>query len=141
MFAGIGAWFAAISIWSWIKFTLFAALMVFVGTLAWTYIHDYRNLAEENVRLKYELTKYDGRLTSYSRMIARRDAAISASQCKAKIEYWVRNPESIPVPFDPFKTSPLAPPNPQGQPNRVDTDPVPEWKAPDLSKLLPWNWF
>jgi hypothetical protein len=45
----------------------------------------------------------DARERSFRRMIERRDAAINASQCKAKINYWVRNPDEIPKPFNPHE--------------------------------------
>ncbi len=42
------------------------------------------------------------RLDSYNLRISRRDEAIAASQCKDKIQYWLRHPDEIPKPFNPF---------------------------------------
>jgi len=133
--------FGVLNWWQTIKYGGIALLVIFVATFGWAFVNNYSKMATEIAELKAELKKYDGRLASYKRMIERRDAAIDASTCKAQIKRWVSNPDEVPQKFDPFNNSPLAPPNPQGQPNRTDTDPVPPFEYPDFSKALPWNWF
>lgn len=39
---------------------------------------------------------------SHIRMIERRDAAINASTCKTQINRWIKNPDEVPQPFNPF---------------------------------------
>jgi hypothetical protein len=126
--------------WSTIKYGVIGLLVVFVATLGWSFVNNYTKMATEIAELKAEVKKFDGRVASYKRMIERRDAAIDASDCKAQIRKWVSAPDSIPQKFDPFNNSPLAPPNPQGQPNRQDSEPVLPPQLPDFSKVLPWNW-
>lgn len=127
----------------WIKWGFVALLFVAVATFAWSMMDSYRDAIAENVKLKADIVKFDGRLASYKRMWERRQAAIDASQCKDQINRWVRNPDSIPKKFEPFKNSPLSTelPDSTRQPNAMDTEPVPPLKMPDFSKVLPWNWF
>jgi hypothetical protein len=128
---------------TWIKWGAIALLFVGVATFAWSMMDSYRDAITENVKLKAEIVKYDGRLASYKRMWERRQAAIDASACKVQINKWVRNPDDIPKPFEPFKNSPLSTdlPDSTKQPNAIDSEPLPPFKFPDLSKALPWNWF
>lgn len=52
--------------------------------------------------LKRTLEQRDAKLLAEAGRIDRRDRAISASKCKAQIEDWIRHPEKVPDPFDPF---------------------------------------
>lgn len=67
-----------------------------------SFITTYQFNAQEVIRLQKEVDLNTGRNDSYRRMIDRRDAAIEASQCKDKIQYWVKHPDEIPKPFNPF---------------------------------------
>lgn len=128
-----------VGIFGFLRWFVPALMIVGVGTFAWSYVHEYRAMAEEIVVLKSTVAKYDGRLASYHRMIERRDSAINAlpDTYRAKVEYWLRHPDHIPKPFDPNHQ--FDPPM-YMQPNALDTEPVPDFEVPDLSGVLPWNW-
>lgn len=66
-------------------------------------IGNYGAMAAKIERLERDKALIDSRVKSYQTLLARRDAAIAASACKEKIEYWVKHPDEIPVPWDPFK--------------------------------------
>ena len=78
------------------------AVALFCIGAGYTLVTDYRDMNTQLVAAKAEVAKRDGRLASYERMVARRDAAIDASKCKPQIREWVKNPDNIPVPFNPF---------------------------------------
>lgn len=80
-----------------------AAVVLFFGFMGKTFVTDYRDMSAKIERLEHAAKLTDGKLASYQRMIARRDAAIDASNCKAQIDYWVRNPDDVPGKFEPFK--------------------------------------
>lgn len=136
-------WALVTGYWTYIKWGLIALAFAFVMTIAWSVVNTYTTVLQENVTLKAKIKTYDGRLASYKRMWERRQAAIDASQCKAQINKWVRNPDDIPKKFEPFKNSPLSTelPDSTKQPNAEDSEPVPPFVWPDVSKVLPWNWF
>lgn len=133
-------WATIKTYWFWIKWGSIALLFAFIMTMAWSVVNTYTTILQENVTLKAEIRKYDGRLASYKRMIDRRQAAIDASQCKAQINRWVRNPDDIPQKFEPFKNSPLSTEIPDSalQPNALDSEPLPPFEWPELR---PWKWF
>lgn len=79
-----------------------AAIMVFIGGVGVTLVTGYGDQREAITKLRHEATLSDHRVASYKRMIDRRDAAIEASACKARIQYWLKNPSDIPQPFKPF---------------------------------------
>jgi flagellar basal body rod protein FlgC len=74
-------------------------------------IRTYSNNIAKIATHEAEIEKYKRREESALRQRDRRQEAIDASKCAAQINDWVRNPHKIPKPFDPFKQSPLAPPN------------------------------
>jgi len=69
-------------------------------------IGSYRSMASEIALLKRDKALIESRVASYKTLMARRDAAIEASKCKAQIQYWVKNPDEIPTKFDPFNQLP-----------------------------------
>lgn len=92
-----------------------AALIAALG-LAGLYVYGLATsapaqLAQKSMQLancQRDLKIRDSREASFRRMTDRRDEAIAASQCKAQIQFWVRNPEKIPKPFNPHEQ--LKPP-------------------------------
>ncbi len=92
-----------------LKFGVPMLVALFVWGAGQTYVKTYNANIQKVVELQREVDKRDGRLASYLRMIERRDAAIKASKCAPQIDKWVRNPEEIPKPFEPFNQ--LTPPN------------------------------
>lgn len=69
-------------------------------------IGNYRSMASEITTLKRDKALIESRVKSYQTLMARRDAAITASRCKDQIERWLKNPDEIPTPFDPFHQLP-----------------------------------
>lgn len=65
-------------------------------------IENYTEMPKTIERLTRDKALIESRVKSYQTLLARRDAAIAASQCKAQIEHWVKNPDEIPTKFDPF---------------------------------------
>lgn len=84
------------------KFGLPLGVIVAAGSFGYGFVHNYKEMAGQIVTLQRDLALRDGREASQRRMIDRRDAAIAASQCAAQIQKWVKNPDDIPVPFNPF---------------------------------------
>lgn len=80
-----------------------AAVVLFFGFMGKTFVTDYHDMSVKIERLEHAAELVDRRTDSYKRMIDRRDAAIEASACKAQIKIWLRNPDDIPKPFQPFK--------------------------------------
>lgn len=80
-----------------------------IALYAWgagsTVIDNYTTMSAKIERLSHENKLYKSRLESYNLRIERRDQAISASKCKAQINQWLRNPDQIPLPADPFKST------------------------------------
>lgn len=85
-----------------LKMGLPLGLLVAAGSFGYGFVSNYRDMAGQIVTLQRDLNLRDSREASFRRMIDRRDAAIGASQCAAQIQKWVKNPDSIPVPFSPF---------------------------------------
>lgn len=65
-------------------------------------IGNYRSMASEITTLKRDKALIESRVASYQTLMARRDAAITASKCKDQIQRWLKNPDEIPTKFDPF---------------------------------------
>lgn len=101
-----------IGITSIFRIGVIVALLIVVSS-AWSYASKLADVQQELDRVNHELALQRGRDESYKRMIDRRDAAIGASKCKDQITHWVRNPDEIPQPFDPFNQ--LVPPNLRGK--------------------------
>lgn len=88
-----------------------ARLVLLVGTAfagflmySWGFevIKRYTEMPAKIQQLERDKTLITSRVASYQTLLARRDAAIAASQCKKQIEHWVKNPDEIPTKFDPF---------------------------------------
>lgn len=59
-------------------------------------------IVAENVKLRRENQLLASRDASYKLRLQRRDDAIAASACAAKIKRWVLHPNEIPPKFNPF---------------------------------------
>lgn len=79
-----------------------AALAIFLFGAGYSLVSSNADMATQIANYEHDAALKDARLTSYKRMIDRRDAAIDASECKAQIRKWVSNPDSLPKPFAPF---------------------------------------
>lgn len=66
------------------------------------FLVDYKDMARTRGDLDRKIEQLESRVASYQRMVERRDKAIEASKCKDTIKTWIRKPDDIPVPFDPF---------------------------------------
>lgn len=67
-------------------------------------IQNYSDMQASITRLERDKTLITSRVASYQTLLARRDAAIEASKCKAQIKAWIKDPDTIPNsknPFDP----------------------------------------
>ncbi len=62
------------------------------------FVKDYRNMATQLAENKHAYELLDARYQASQRMVERRDAAIAQSQCKDKIQYWIKNPSALPAP-------------------------------------------
>lgn len=65
-------------------------------------IANYTEMPKTIQRLERDKALLESRVTSYQTLMARRDAAIEASKCKAQIQHWIKNPDEMPTKFDPF---------------------------------------
>lgn len=88
----------------------FLAILVVLGTTAYFVVTGMAGQigtqAARIVELEREVTKRDSKLFAEAGRIERRDRAISNSKCKVDIENWIRHPELMPEPFDPFNQLP-----------------------------------
>lgn len=123
----------------WRFYLIVTAVAAVVGFLGWTAIkafpESYTEMARKTQRLEHQLKLKEAEIISKNRMVARRDAAIKASACKAQIEYWVRHPDNIPKAFNPFDQ--LTAPNLR---EGVDPPPPPAYDDWEPSGPLTWNW-
>lgn len=78
------------------------AVAFFVWGNVQSVIDRYTDMSGKIATLERNNKLLTSRLDSYNLRISRRDEAIAASQCKEKIQYWLRHPDEIPKPFDPF---------------------------------------
>lgn len=65
-------------------------------------ISNYTGMAKKIERLERDKRLITSRIASYKTLLARRDAAIEASKCRAQLKHWLKNPDEIPTKFDPF---------------------------------------
>jgi len=65
-------------------------------------INRYSEMPKRIEQLERDKSLIESRVASLRTLMARRDAAIEASKCKAQIKDWIRNPDKIPTAFDPF---------------------------------------
>lgn len=65
-------------------------------------IENYTEMPKKIERLERDKKLIESRVASYQTLMARRDAAIEASNCKATIQNWIKNPDAMPTKFDPF---------------------------------------
>ncbi len=86
---------------SWL-YLIPVAILVFLGGFGWNFVTSIKDQAATITQLQHQVDLDKGTLDSYKRMVDRRDAAIKASKCSVQIAAWVKNPDSIPVPFNPF---------------------------------------
>lgn len=77
-------------------------VVAFFGSMGWNFVTKYQQMSGQIVTLQHDIDLRDGREASFRRMLDRRDAAINASKCKVQIQNWVKNPDNIPKPFNPF---------------------------------------
>lgn len=123
-----------------VTWKIYAVIAVVIGLVAffgWTAIKAFpAQLVEAGQRIKALEKKNElaeAKIRAYMRAQERRDAAIKASPCKAQIERWMKNPDSLPGQFKPFEQ--LTAPN-----LRDDSKPgTLSW--PDLSWMNPMKWF
>lgn len=87
-----------------IVYAIIAAVMVFIGGVGYSLVTGYGGQATKLSELTHQNDLMEKRLTSYKRMIDRRDAAIEASVCKVRIKYLISHPDEIPAKFAPFDT-------------------------------------
>lgn len=78
------------------------AVLIYLGTLAYSFPHTIEDLSAANASLRRDLALRDSREASLRRLIQRRDDAIEASKCKTQIKKWLKNPDLIPKKFCPF---------------------------------------
>jgi len=62
------------------------------------FVKDYREMATTIAENKHQYELLDARYQASLRMVERRDAAIAQSNCKEKIQYWIKNPSLLPAP-------------------------------------------
>lgn len=88
-----------------LKSAALVALLVagwFVYSWGFEVIARYTEMPAKIERLERDNRLIESRVASLRTLMARRDAAIAASRCKTQIQTWIKNPDSIPTPFDPF---------------------------------------
>jgi hypothetical protein len=94
-----------------IRWGIPALIAIAVYGFGSSFVTEYKNAVRGKTLADIEVRKITARYESEKRMRDRRDEAIAASKCAAQIKDWIRNPDKIPKPFDPFKNGPLSPPN------------------------------
>lgn len=85
-----------------------AAIFLFAATLAYSIPEKINTLSNDLAQSRHEQNLLRARAEALQRGNDRRDAAIKASKCAKEIQYWVRHPDDIPKPYDPFNQ--LGPP-------------------------------
>lgn len=83
------------------------AVLVVLGTTAYFVVTGMAGqLATQGKRiseLERLVDQKDAKLLAEAGRIERRDRAISLSKCADTINDWIRHPEKLPEPFDPFR--------------------------------------
>lgn len=90
---------------SYIRLGLTAALLIglwFAYGWGSQIITNYGAMQAKITKLERDNTLIESRVASYKTLMARRDAAIEASSCKDSIQRMIKNPDTIPTPWDPF---------------------------------------
>lgn len=87
-----------------IVYAVVAAIALFIGGAGYSLVTNYSSQAAQLQQAQYDAELIKRKLESYTRMVDRRDAAISASKCADQIKHWVSNPDEIPKKFDPFNS-------------------------------------
>ena len=90
---------------SYLRLISFGAVAIALWfTYGWGHqiIRNYTEMPMQIERLTKQKVNLEARVNSYQTLMARRDAAIEASQCRVQIQHWVKNPDEIPTKFDPF---------------------------------------
>jgi hypothetical protein len=87
-----------------IPYALVGVALWFVYGWGSQVVENYGAMAKTIQRLERDKALIESRVDSYKTLLARRDAAIAASNCKAKIEYYVKNPEKLPQKSNPFQS-------------------------------------
>ena len=92
-------------------------LLILVGSLVggwflWGVANNWISefgMAHQNLAMcKRDKALIESRVESLRVLKDRRDEAIAASRCKSQIQHWIKNPDEITKPFNPF--------------NQLDTD-------------------
>lgn len=82
------------------------AILVVLGAVAYFVVtgmaHEIGVKATRISELERTISKHEAKLLAEAGRIERRDRAIEASKCKETINDWIRHPEKLPEPFDPF---------------------------------------
>lgn len=86
-------------------------MLLLVGTLVggwfvWGVVNnaisEYGRTHQELAMCKRDKALIESRVDSWKALKERRDEAIAASRCKDQIQHWIKNPDEIPKPFNPF---------------------------------------
>lgn len=90
-----------------VQLQLFAlAVLVVLGGVAYFVVsgmsYDIGQKATQISELKRTVDKLEARALAEAGRIDRRDKAIAQSKCADTIQDWIKHPEKIPEPFDPF---------------------------------------
>jgi len=80
----------------------FFIILAGAATFGWSWVDTYQRNLVSLTQCTHNTRLFQQREESYKQRIERRDDAINASQCKTQINHWVRNPDEIPKPFNPF---------------------------------------
>lgn len=88
---------------TWARYLIPLLLFLAAYGFGSQFVTDYRNMSSEITTLKREAELFKSRENGYIMRIERRDQAIEKSECKEKIQFWIKNPQylpsAIPQPF------------------------------------------
>jgi len=87
--------FGLSSIWTMIQLGVVAIAL----TAVWSYSSSLAGVQEQLDDTRHKLALVEARERANKNMIERRNEAIDASACKAKIRYWLTHPSEIPTEF------------------------------------------
>jgi hypothetical protein len=79
-----------------------SAVILFAVTLAYSIPAKINSLSTDLADSRHQQNLLRARAEALQRGNDRRDAAIKASKCAKEIQYWVRHPDEIPKPYNPF---------------------------------------
>jgi hypothetical protein len=80
--------------------TLFGGYFVYGVATNW--LSEYGAANQKLAMCERDNRMLESRVKSWQLLKERRDEAIAASACKGQIEDWIKNPDEIPKPFNPF---------------------------------------